>query len=376
MDENKRKGREFAMAALKEHLRTKDAKTLRALCQTIKNFMEYEGIAYQACRPEDKDALLEWIDSALQQKPILYAVLCSARISEYAYFKHSLLMNGGCVPYFEEEKYRYHRDGKFWERYGLFSIEKDARSCLYVTAAKELFQHISGAELKNLLEEMQIASYVNGAVCAMVNLYGIVPFSKAYEFYRFLPSCRQDLTYEAFIKIANRFSILREDCGILLYNRRFTTTEYIRAQIQSGVKRCYPYPAYYELISKQGDKPYFILEDLDSLLCYERIEQEHCDPYAEEFSRFLQDALGYGIEESERITSSILHTCKTDCGMNTLFTSLAEQGVIPASQKLQKTMVKLILNLKNNLRLRTNRGHTIGELRQICYDAGASCSNL
>ena len=364
------------MAAFKEHLRAKDVKTLCGLYQTIKNYMEFEGIAYQACRPEEKETLLDWIDNALQQKPVLYGVLCSARISEYAYFKHFLLKNGGCVPYFEEEKYRYHRDGRFWERYGLLSIEKDARSCLYAVAAKELLCCVSGAELTDLLEEMQLASSVNGAVCAMVNLYGIIPFAKAYEFYRFLPTCKQNLTYETFLKIAGRFSILREDCGILLYNRKFTTSQYIRVQIQSGVKRCYPYPAYYELISKQGDKPYFVLEDLDSVLCYERIEQEHCDPYAAEFSQFLQDSLGYGPEESTQITVSILRACKTDCGMNALFVSLAEQGVIPASQKLQKTMVKLIMNLKNNVRLRTNRGHTIGELRQIYYDASVSCGNL
>ena len=55
---------------------------------------------------------------------------------------------------------------------------------------------------------------------------------------------------------------------------------------------------------------------------------------------------------------------------------LIEEGFAPQSQKVQKTMVRHIMEIKSNVRLRINRGYTINEMRNISYDTNAICSNL
>ena len=72
----------------------------------------------------------------------------------------------------------------------------------------------------------------------------------------------------------------------------------------------------------------------------------------------------------------ICRACREERGINEIFGMLIEEGFAPQSQKVQKTMVRHIMEIKSNVRLRINRGYTINEMRNISYDTNAICSNL
>ena len=77
-----------------------------------------------------------------------------------------------------------------------------------------------------------------------------------------------------------------------------------------------------------------------------------------------------------KLIREICHACRAERGINEIFGMLAEAGYTPPSQKIQKTMVRYIMEIKSNVRLRINRGYTINEMRSIRYDAGTICSSL
>lgn len=347
------------MAALRDHLMTMDQKCLIELCRRISNCIKNENIVIAGCTNEEKEILADWISSAMNRKEIMKAVVLSCRIAEYMFIQNLI----DSEPFIED---LYRLGGAYWERLGLI---RQTEMCTELTA------FIRSQENTAFMREVYIASHINGSVCAMVNLYGIVPFEKAFELYNRTPFCVK-ANYDVFIKTMCRFSALRSESGILLYNGNFTTNEYIRGQFKSGIRRLYPQQAYYELISKQGNKPYYIADDIGTLICYEQPENGVFYEYRNAFTEFLSETLHLDHKSCMKIASEIYQACRNERSINEIFDMLSSNTAMPDCQKIQKTLVKYIMDIKNSVRIRMNRGYSINELRNISYDSNAICSNL
>ena len=92
--------------------------------------------------------------------------------------------------------------------------------------------------------------------------------------------------------------------------------------------------------------------------------------------RFLSDTFEQSDEAVFGIADEVCLSCINDCGINEIFDLLENKGFYSKSQKIQKMLVKHIMQIKNNVRLRANRGYSINELRGISYDACRVCTNL
>jgi len=354
------------MSVLKEELCAKEKDCLERLYRRVKGYAALRNIRLAACESAKKESRIDWIVSAMRQKEILNCIVSDLRAGESAYLGY-IYDSGGIGEYVGKEPY--------WDGTGLISIVSDREGCEHAFATDELLRFLrEGGDA--LLAKIGACSFINSAVCAMTNLYGAVSYAKAYDIFREIAVIHQNVDYGTFVETAVRFTEFREECGVVAYQKNFVAAEYLDVRLRSGVRRISPLPAYYELISKQGDKPFYTDLSVRTLLDYELPGSCETNAYIAEFTDFLCDTFGKYKTELTCLLKEICRACREERGINEIFAMLTDAGYAPPSQKVQKSMVKYIMEIKSNVRLRINRGYTINEMRSICYDANAICSNL
>ena len=362
----KGKERYPAMFELKEQLSAKNKDCLERLYRKVKGYAALQNLQPGVCGSARKEERIDWLASMMARKEILQSIVSDQRAGEAAYMSY-VYESGGFGEYVARSPY--------WEETGLIYAVTDHEGAVHGVMTQELmaFLREGGAAL---MAQANAASFVNSAVCAMTNLYGAVSYAKAYDIFQEVAVLHRKIPYETFVETAVRFAQFREDSGIVTYQKNFVASEYLDVRVRSGIRRISPLPSYYELISKQGDKPYFTDLSVRILLDYEF--PGSCEPnvYIGEFTEFLCNTFGKHKTELSGIMGELCRACREERGINEIFGMLTDAGYAPPSQKAQKTMVRHIMEIKNNVRLRINRGYTINEMRGICYDANAICSNL
>ena len=361
-----RKERYFAMACLKKELRTKDKKQIEYIYKKIKGYALLLGRELGDCEGLSKDLRIQWIDKAYNNASILNAVISNITIKEFCNVES--LVNKQRNTSFEYNNY--------WEKMGLLYTEYDGEYEEYsISFVEELTDFIKcGGE--KFLEKLGIKATINSVVSSMVNLYGIIDIKKAYEIFCDVTFLKEKVSYSDFMQTALRFADFREEFDICIYADSFVSMDYVEVSVTKGLKKVIPTPAYYELICKQGDKPYYTNFTIEKLLCYEYPGSFEIDSYIDEFVKFLSETFMHGDDVVFGVADEVCLACIDDCGINDIFDLLENKGFYSKSQKIQKMLVKHIMQIKNNVRLRTNRGYSINELRGISYDASKVCTNL
>lgn len=195
----------------------------------------------------------------MARKEILYSIVSDLRSGEAAYLGY-IYESGGCGEYVGRNA--------FWEETGLIRTVTDSeggRAWLCMRRA----DGVSAGRGAALLSRIGTLSFLNSAVCAMTNLYGTVSCAKAYDIFREIALTDREIDYQTFTETAGRFAEFREECGVVTYQKNFVASEYMDVRIRSGIRRVAPLPSYYELISRQGDKPYYTELSVQTLLDYE-----------------------------------------------------------------------------------------------------------
>lgn len=354
------------MACLKKELRTKDKKQVEYIYKKIKGYALLLGQDLGDCEGTSKDAMIHWIEKAYSNRAILNAVISNITIKEYCNIESLVKFN--C-----NNSYNF---SKYWDKMGLLYSKYDAESEeLSLSFVEELICFLkSGGE--NLLEIIGIKATIHSIVSSMVNLYGIIELKRAYKIFCDISLLGDRVNYECFIETAIRFADFRDEFDLCIYADCFVSCDYVEVIVTRGIKRVVPKPMYYELICKQGDKPYYTDFTIEKLLCYEYPGSFEIDSYIDDFVRFLSETFQQTDDAVFCVADEVCLSCINDSGINDIFNLLENKGFYSKSQKIQKMLVMHIMQIKNNIRLRVNRGYSINELRSICYDVTKVCGNL
>lgn len=352
------------MASREENLRTKDKKQIETIYKKVKRYVVHTGAKIKAKEGNDKETRINYITEAYKNNKVLLAVISDISIKDYlALERESVNDEPGLYCY-----------GEYLRSMGLINILSEDGD-FYAATIQDLWKLLfsGGTEL---LEKLGHRAAVNSSVSAMTNLYGIINFEKAYEIFCKTTRLGGKVSFESFTEIASNFSDFREEYDVCVYMKSFVSGDYLNIQNVRGVKKITPKPAYYELICRQADKPFYMDFGISELLNYESPGSFAINSYIENFMKFLSETFGQSDEAVFGITDEVYKACAQESGINVVFDLLEEKGFYSNSQKIQKSLVKYIMQIKSNIRLRVNRGFTINEIRGISYDSESICSNL
>lgn len=354
------------MAHREEELRTKDKKQIDHIYRILKKYVLYVGADIRDVTSTGKESRIEWITSVFNNRTVLKEIISDVTINEYCCIEKEQIDDWGGM-------YNY---GYYWVLLGLLNTVYDEDSAeffaYFIRPLADLFE----VEGEDLYKELGLRATVNSTVCAMVNLYGIVSFEKAYDIFCHVTSLGEKISYNRFMEIAVRFSDFRKEYNICVYMNSFVSADYLEVKSLHEIQKITPKPEYYELVCKQGDKPFYTDFNIEKLLKYAAPGSFEINSYIDDFMLFLSDTFNRPDKDIFEITDMVCKACIDENGINFIFELLQNKGFSSKSQKIQKLMVKHIMQIKNNVRLRTNRGFTINELRAISYDATICCSNL
>ena len=351
------------MASREENLHTKDKKQIEKIYKKVKKYVTRVGANIEDKSENDKNTRVDYITQAYKNKDVLFAVISDIAIKDYLALECEAADDGpGLYGY-----------GQYLFSMGLINVS--SRDNFYATTIQELWEllFLNG---KELFEEIGCKAAINSAVSAMTNLYGIINFEKAYEIFCKVTRFGEKTSFEKFTETAISFADFREEYNICVYMDSFVSGDYLNVQNIRGIKKVTPKPAYYELVCRQGDKPFYTELTVAELLNYEFPGSFAINSYIDNFMKFLSETFGQSDKAVFDITDEVYRACVDECGINVIFDLLENKGFYSKSQKIQKTLVKHIMQIKSNIRLRVNRGFTINELRGISYETATFCSNL
>ncbi|MBE7057876.1 MAG: hypothetical protein E7387_02075 [Ruminococcaceae bacterium] len=353
------------MASREENLHTKDKKQIEKIYKKIKKYVIRVGAKIEEKTESVKEARIDYITQAYKNKDVLLAVVSDIAIKDYLALECEAADDGpGLYCY-----------GQYLYSMGLINTVYDEDGDFYAATILELWELLFSAE-KDLFEEIGCKAAVNSAVSAMTNLYGIIKFEKAYEIFCKVTHLGGKTSFEKFIETAMSFADFREEYNICVYMDCFVSGDYLNVQNVRGVKKITPLPGYYELVCRQGDKPFYTEFTVAELLNYEFPGSFEINSYIDNFMKFLSETFDRSEKAVFDMTDEVYRACVEECGINVIFDLLENKGFYSKSQKIQKTLVKHIMQIKSNIRLRVNRGFTINELRGISYESATVCSNL
>ena len=352
------------MASCEENLRTKDKRQIEKIYRKVKKYTAQIRVKIEEETGSSKDNRIDFIAKAYRNKAVLSAIISDIAIKDYLALECESADDGAGL-------YCY---GGYLDSMGLIEAVYDEDG-FYAATIKELWDLLF-SNSKEFFEQLGHRAAVNSCVCAMSNLYGIVNFEKAYEVFCKTTGLGSKVSFENFINIAMSFVDFRGEYDVCVYMNSFVSADYLNVQNVRGVKKITPKPSYYELVCKQGDKPFYMEFTVSELLNYEVPGSFAINSYIDDFMKFLSETFQQSEEAVFDITNEVYKACSQECGINVIFALLEENGFYSNSQKIQKSLVKYIMQIKSNIRLRVNRGFTINELRGISYDFESFCSNL
>ena len=184
------------MAHREEELRTKDKKQIDHIYRILKKYVLYVGADIRDVTSTGKESRIEWITSVFNNRTVLKEIISDVTINEYCCIEKEQIDDWGGM-------YNY---GYYWVLLGLLNTVYDEDSAeffaYFIRPLADLFE----VEGEVLYKELGLRATVNSTVCAMVNLYGIVSFEKAYDIFCHVTSLGVKINYKRFMEIAVRFS--------------------------------------------------------------------------------------------------------------------------------------------------------------------------
>ena len=354
------------MACLKEELRTKDKKQIDIIYKKLHRYAARLGQETPDIKGTTKECKVEFINELTTNSNVLYAVLSDITISEY-----------GCIEKKSRNpQYNMYNYSNYLQSIGFIHAEYNKEiDDLSVGFVDEVMKFLTKSG-KKLIEILGYKAAINSVVSSLVNLYGIVDFIKAYEIFCIVTTLDKKIDYDTFVETAKSFAEFREEYGVCVFAGNFVSVDYVEIVETRGNRKISPKPSYYELICKQGDKPYYTDFSIESLLCYEKPGSFEINSQIDDFILYISGEFCLTDKEIFDVADDVCRACIEELSINDIFGMMKSKGLYSNSQKVQKMMVMHIMRIKSNIRLRINRGFTINEIRGLSYDLPKACGDL
>ncbi len=361
------------MADLLERLYTKDKDSIIKSYKRIKKYASRLGIQNTLNDGMVKDIKLHYLAESLKNERILMALINDITLSEFYDFLYFADMN------FDLE----YKGSDYWYDMGLsYYIEySDKRFFKFSDEIQRIFKN----KERKMYNKLSRRAVINSCVAAMTNLYGVISFENAYKIFSEIDDKNElvdafefdkEISFQEFCDCAISFADMREEFNVAVYLDSFVSRDYVKISTRNCVTKVNPLPSFYELLNKQGNKPFYSEFSIYELLEFEYPDSYGKNDYVSSFLFFLESNFNKPSYEIIQDLNDICISCRNETGINDIFIMLDKKGLMSKSQKLQKSIVCHIMEIKNNIRLRSNRGFSINEIRLLSYDMDRACSSL
>ena len=222
--------------------------------------------------------------------------------------------------------------------YGYFGVD-DNNIIIIPDDVASLFNEIYTTKFK---KEHKIYSYILQYINATVNLYGIVSPQKIVEIYNLQNENKIDdnLFFRLLLISVSREQYFELFAGYIVHESLLMENDEMVA-----------------LIHRQGDKPFYIPEK-EQLLKYADDLYIDETPEYEALRKGIREELKLSAELTEQLCEDILLDCQMEEKLQSMINQFERRDISFRNTKQADKIIALIINLYNNARIWSNRGHT------------------
>lgn len=226
--------------------------------------------------------------------------------------------------------------------YGYFGVD-DNNNIIIPDDVASLFNEIYTTKFK---KEHKVYSYILQYINATVNLYGIVSPQKIVEIYNLQNENKIDdnLFFRLLLISVFREQYFELFAGYIVHESLLMENDEMVA-----------------LIHRQGDKPFYIPEK-EQLLKYADDLYIDETPEYEALRKGIREELKLSAELTEQLCENILLDCQMEEKLQSMINQFERRDISFRNTKQADKIIALIINLYNNARIWSNRGHTPNEL--------------
>lgn len=365
------------MVRLKDVLNVRNNKELYELYKKISNYRgDMIEIEYSPAQ-KTHDILVVYLCDALTDRAMFEALALASFSHEYY---NLVSLSDSAVQVCELEDYP-DRYGVFndqydncnddcvvpilyekWLEWGIVYIGVNNDNEYFISITPDFEQYVKDIYRPEEEAIYDSVSFAYSCCCAMTNINGIVPIEVVLGVYN-LNSQGRELQTPQILKIIEHYRCFR-DVNFVIYNDLLVLNDLI---CKKGDKYS-PNKEYFKLLSMQVDKPFFIPSSAETIFDYDDSRAVWMDFDCLALAAYLEDNIGIDNMVSLSITSSIKSAFMDNKGINEAFDILRRNNIDLTVQCVHKDLIRLIMEIKDNIRLKINRGHTIREMRRMNYD--------
>lgn len=249
-----------------------------------------------------------------------------------------------------------------WLEWGIVYIGKNSSQEYFMSITSEFVEYVKDIYKPEDEAIFDSVSFAYSCCCAMSNINGIVPIEVVRSVYN-LNSQGRELQHEQLLKIVEHYRLFR-DANFVIYNDLFV----LESLMKKKDGKYLPDKEYFRLLTAQADKPFYIPSSAETIFDYDDSRAIWMDLDCLALAAYLEDELNIDNIDALNITSSIKYTFMENGGINDAFDILRRNNINLSVQCVHKEIIRLVIQIKDNIRLKINRGHTIREMRRMNYD--------
>lgn len=249
-----------------------------------------------------------------------------------------------------------------WLEWGIVYIGENSSGDYFISITPDFVEYVKEIYRPEDEAVYDSVSFAYSCCCAMSNINGIVPVEIVKNVYN-LNSQGRELQTSQLLKIVEHYRCFR-DVNFVVYNELFVLDTFINKKDGKYT----PNKEYFRLLNSQADKPFYIPDSAETIFDYDDSRAIWMDFDCLALAAYLEDELGLDSMDSLNITSSIKYAFMENGGINDAFDILRRNDINLSVQCVHKEIIRLVIQIKDNIRLKINRGHTIREMRRMNYD--------
>ncbi|MTI67416.1 MAG: hypothetical protein FH753_12595 [Firmicutes bacterium] len=180
---------------------------------------------------------------------------------------------------------------------------------------------------------------------ALVNLYGIVPKKKVVEIFN----------------MQNKEKINGDDIKKILIDETLEDEFFDYIGKNFVHESVFIDNSYHNLLKEQEGKPYYIPKKKELLKYKDDLYYERTKEFRK-LKRYIDENMIRDEKKAEEICDDIQLICEVGFSMDDVFFEFERRGINFESEQQIKELAPFVINLSNNTRIWTNRGHTPEEM--------------
>lgn len=365
------------MVRLRDVLNNRTNKELFDLYRMVNNYLDHKVDIEYSITQETRNILLIYLCDTLTE-PAMFEAIALASFS-HEYYNLVALLDNSILIYDAQsyvDKYGVHPAEytncdddcvipvlyEKWLDWGIVHIGINSSNEYFLSITEEFKEYVKNIFTPESESLFDSVSFVYSCCCAMANINGIVPFEVVRNVYN-INAQNKELELDNMLKIIKHYSLFRTT-NFVIYNDNLVLDNLVSKR--KGVVK--PNAEYFKLLAIQADKPFYIPTTAETIFDYDDSRAIWMDFDCLALAAYLENAMDIDNVSSLRITSQIKAAFMENRGINDAFDILRRNKINLTVQCVHKEIIKLIMEIKDNIRLKINRGHSIKEMRKMNYD--------